>query len=92
MISYSYSHSNKQILGRVLLLDYYGYLLLTILVVISAVCLRYVILARGGLQMKHKKSGAIRLRCHLPRKVLNGTPKGIRTPVVGVKGRCPRPG
>ena len=24
--------------------------------------------------------------------LLNGTPKGIRTPVVGVKGRCPRPG
>ena len=25
-------------------------------------------------------------------QIVNGVPKGIRTPVIAVKGRCPRPG
>ena len=32
--------------------------------------------------------GALRLKS---KRLIDGTPKGIRTPVTAVKGRCPRP-
>ena len=32
------------------------------------------------------------LLCNLCRNSVIGVPKGIRTPVIAVKGRCPRPG
>ncbi len=38
-----------------------------------------------------RKSVDILTTLHFPIEIVSGVPKGIRTPVTAVKGRCPRP-